>query len=115
MRLSRCRQCGEPIIFALVGNQQGKPASRMPLNPAPDPAGNVACYRNAAYTLVGRVLGKKQALGYERVYMPHFATCKKPVGKRPENSPAEPTPKGVTSLNEWLARKRNGKPRTRHA
>jgi hypothetical protein len=99
--MSYCRECQQPILFAVVSNKQGKPPSRMPLNHKPDPAGNVACYRDGTGTMVGRVLGKGQErVGYERVYMPHFATCAKRAGKASANMPAD-MPPGVTGLDEW--------------
>jgi len=85
--------CGAAIVFAAVGNSQGRRPARMPLNVRQDPAGNVAVYRDAAGSLVGRVLGKDAAaVGYERLYMPHAATCRKET--------AGPPP-GVTSLDAW--------------
>lgn len=93
--MSTCRECQQPILFAVVSNREGRAPSRMPLDPRPDPAGNVACYRDGTGRLLGRVLGKGQErAGYERVYMPHFATC--PARQKP----AEPPP-GVTGLEEW--------------
>jgi hypothetical protein len=93
--MSTCRACGERIVFAVVGNKQGRPPSRMPLNPDPDPAGNVAVYKEATGALVGRVLGKdKQPLGYERLMMPHFATC-------PKRSQPQQLPQNVTQLDAW--------------
>jgi len=109
-RLASCRSCGKTILFAIVTNRQGKPPSRMPLDPSPDPGGNVASYRDATGTRVGRVLGKNgKALGFERLYMPHFATCEKRA-TRPGgiNPPPSSLPPGVTSLNTW---RRTRKPR----
>ena len=101
-----CRRCGRPVIFAVVSNKQGKPHSRMPLDPKPDPGGNVAVMQDVTGTLVGRVLGKSAALGYETVHMPHFptTTCKLP-------EPAlVPAPEGVTFLDAWrTARAANAK------
>lgn len=48
----------------------------MPLNPRPDPAGNVAAYRDGTGRWCARVLHKdEQPAGWQRRYMPHFATC----------------------------------------
>jgi hypothetical protein len=50
----------------------------MPLNPHPDPGGNVAAYKDHTGTVRCRTLGKgQQAAGFERIYMPHAATCEK--------------------------------------
>lgn len=107
-----CRRCGRPVIFAIVSNKQGKPRSRMPLDPKPDPGGNVAVMQDVTGTLVGRVLGKSAALGYEAVHMPHFpgTTCKLPE--------PVPVPEGVTFIDAWRkaraasgkAKRRRGKP-----
>lgn len=99
-----CRECGKPVLFAIVSNRQGKPPSRMPLDPRPDPAGNVACYRDGTGAMVGRVLGKgEEKTGYERMWMPHFATCAR-------RQKAAPQPEGVTGLDEWKrARAEHGK------
>ena len=95
--MSTCRKCQKTIVFAVVSNRDGRPPSRMPLDPVPSEDGNVAVYRDAAGGLVGRVLGKgEKAAGYQRLFMPHFATCK------PQDV-AEPAslPPGVTSLAKW--------------
>lgn len=105
-RLATCRECGRPIVFARVSNKTGRPPGRMPLNPDPDPDGNVAVYRDAAGALVARVVGKGgPCLGYERLMMPHFATCEKRAAPSPAGTPsnegAKQEPPGVTSLDAW--------------
>ena len=100
-RLAVCRECGKPVVFARVSNKAGKPPGRMPLNPDPDPAGNVAVYRDVAGALVARVVGKGgPCLGYERLMMPHFATCEKRDTSLTSGSKTG-TPPGVTSLDVW--------------
>ncbi len=93
MRLSLCRKCQQPIIFALVGNKEGRRPSRMPLDPKPAADGNVACYKDATGQMLGRVLGNSKPVAYERLYMPHFATCK---AVEPVTLPAN-----VTQIDEW--------------
>ena len=79
----RCDTCGQPIIFVVVMNNQGRKPARMPLNAHPDPAGNVAVRTDATRTRIGRVLGKGQhAAGGETLYTPHFATCTNPRAHR---------------------------------
>lgn len=97
MKLSVCRACRKPIVFAVVANKAGRPPGKMPLNPRPDPDGNVAAYQDVTGSLVGRVVGKGgDHLGYERIYMPHAATCEK------RDPPAPPAPpEGVTFLDQW--------------
>lgn len=66
-----CGECLEPVTWAWTA--LGK---RLPLNPAPDPDGNAAAYRDGTGRWCARILRKnEQPLGYERRYMPHFATC----------------------------------------
>lgn len=110
MRLSTCRACGKPVTFALVANKAGTPPKRMPLNVRPDPDGNVAAYKDATGTLIGRVVGKGgEHLGYERLMMPHFATCEKRAAPSPAETPsnrgAKQEPPGVTFLDRYRAAK----------
>jgi hypothetical protein len=100
MRLAVCRKCRKPITFAVVANKTGQPPRRMPLDPTPNPDGNVAVYKTETGTLTGRVVGKGgDHLGYERLMMPHFATCE----KRADTNATEftPRPEGVTFLAEF--------------
>lgn len=75
----------------------------MPLNPDPDPAGNVAVYQDGTGRRIGRVLGNSQPLGYEHIYMPHAATCVHPQVQQARD--------GITSLTEYR-RNQRGKRRT---
>jgi len=95
----RCRRCGAPVLLAVTA------AGRLqPLNPQPDPAGNVAVYRNAAGSWRARVPNKAlPALPYERIHMPHHATCKPPATVTP--GPAQ-FPAGVVSLAEHRRKRR---------
>lgn len=78
-----CESCHAPIIFAVVHNQAGHKPARMPLNAEPDPAGNVACFRDVTGTLQGRVLSRGQhPAAHETRYMTHFATCTRPEAHR---------------------------------
>ena len=75
-----CDKCHAPVLWALTPLNK-----RMPLNPAPDPGGNVAAYRDGTGRLRCRVLRKdEQPAGYERRYMPHFATCPACAKERPQ-------------------------------
>lgn len=71
-----CRLCGEQIAFIrTMASETGRGGRLMPLNPEPDPAGNVAVrYPDRLY---GRVLRKDEHHDEhaERLYMPHVATC----------------------------------------
>ena len=100
-RLVTCRECGKPVVFARVSNKTGKPPGSMPLNPDPDPGGNVAVYKDVTGRLVARVVGKGgPCLGYEQLMMPHFATCEKRDTSLKSGSKTGTSP-GVTSLDAW--------------
>lgn len=69
-RPAKCRECSAPITWATTaqGNQ-------MPLDPGPDPTGNVAYYRSQG-AIFARVVTKDQPIQeHETPGMPHFATC----------------------------------------
>jgi hypothetical protein len=73
-----CRSCGADIEFVVVANNQGRKPARMPLNPHPDPTGNVAVLTTSSGGKNGRVLNKnQQPAPYETLYQSHFATCPK--------------------------------------
>jgi hypothetical protein len=103
MRTATCRQCRQPVLFVVVSNKEGRPPSRMPVDPAPDPAGNVAVHKDVTGTLVGRVLGNSAPLGYERVHMPHFptTTCQPVHPQVEEARRAAELPEGVTQIAAW--------------
>lgn len=80
-----CREpgCGQEIIFGF----NVKTKNHIPLNPRPDPAGNMACYTDGTGTFRARVPTAEDRIdGFERLYMPHAATCaarKKPATEPP--------------------------------
>lgn len=68
----RCDGCPQEIVWAVTRDNK----KRMPLNAGQDEAGNVAAYVDHTGRLVARVLRKNEVPeGFERRYMPHFATC----------------------------------------
>lgn len=82
-RLSECRDCADPIVFALLDT-----GSRIPLNPLPDPAGNVAA-RAVGGRIYGYVVSASKPLRVDHTaMMPHAATCR----SRPRPQPATPAP-----------------------
>lgn len=84
-----CDSCNTKILFIVCMNNAGRKPKRMPLNPEPDEAGNVAVRVDGTGTRIGRVLGKGQkALPGEVLYTPHFATCKRPNAHRRRRSEA---------------------------
>lgn len=85
-RLAECRSCTLPIRFVQLGT-----GNKMPVNPKPNPAGNVAT-RLIGGQLHGRVVGARSrpAVPGEVLYMAHFATCDGRPKKQPAKAPAEP-------------------------
>ena len=76
--MTRCDLCGARIVFArTLASETGTGGKRMPLDPEPNPDGNVAVRRLDRRRLVARVLGKGEShdIYAEQLYMPHFATC----------------------------------------
>ena len=83
-----CSRCFAPIVWAIT-----QASKRQPLDAAPDPAGNVAAYRDVADNWRARSLRDgEEPLRYERRMMPHFATCPQPASRqpRPGSPPADP-------------------------
>ncbi len=71
-------RCSCPLLMATVTSEKDGQVkvSRMPLDPQPNPLGNVAAYKDASGRIQARVLKKGEVpASHERVYMPHFATC----------------------------------------
>ena len=90
-----CTSCQAPIIFIVVMNNDGHKPKRMPVNPKPDPGGNVAVRVDGTGTRIGRVLvGDQKPAGGERRYCPHFATCTNPERHR-RRPPKPPAPRGA--------------------
>ena len=82
-RLAECRDCADPIVFAQLDT-----GSRIPLNPLPHAAGNVAV-RLVGGSLYGYVVAgdKPYRPDHDRM-MPHAATCR----SRPKREAATPDP-----------------------
>lgn len=85
-RLTECRDCASPITFATLDT-----GSRIPLNPLPNAAGNVAV-RLVGGALHGYVIAdaKPYRPDHDRM-MPHAATCR----SRPARIPEQRTPSDV--------------------
>lgn len=90
IRQSTCNRvgCGQPIIFGF----NPKTRNRIPLNPRPDPAGNQACRVDVHGSLLARVPTDEDRIEpFERLYMPHFATCKGQQPPKPGSPVRLPT------------------------
>jgi hypothetical protein len=73
-----CGRCPAQVLWARLPS--GK---TMPLDPAPDPAGTVAAYRDGLGAWRAHVLtdGERPA-PFEKRYVTHFATCAPTVALR---------------------------------
>jgi hypothetical protein len=87
-----CRRPGCRRSIRFVTTKNGK---QMPIDVTPDESGNVAVYVDETGTWRGRVLGGAAPHRWERVYMPHAATCaaRQPTPRR--------LPAGVVSLDQY--------------
>ncbi len=83
------RPCGQKVRW--TETEAGVPFA---VNLAPDPGGNVAVFRDVRGKLRSRrVTDDRPLLPYERLMMPHVATCKAPPKpKPPPRRPPRPTP-----------------------
>lgn len=74
-----CKDCGAEIVFAKTNKGHW-----MPLDPQPNPAGNVAAYRDIESVVRCRVVTQAEPiLPYEHPAMPHKATCAGPPAAPP--------------------------------
>jgi hypothetical protein len=103
-----CPHCGQPVLRAITAAGR-----RQLLNPEPDPAGNVAASRDGTYTWRARVPNAEMTiLSYERLYMPHAATCKNwpprtsQVKVVPAPTRSGPIPSNVVFLGEYRRTRR---------
>jgi len=86
VRLFECRDCADPIVFVSLDT-----GSRIPVQPRPNPAGNVAA-RPTAGRLYGYVVAAAKPLrpGYE-LRLPHAAVCRSRPRREPAATP-QPAP-----------------------
>ncbi|TDD37830.1 hypothetical protein E1287_07155 [Actinomadura sp. KC06] len=72
-----CRLCSQPVIFALTES-----GAYQPLDPEPNPKGNVLAFKDALGAWRARSLASVEGDArhpLEKTFMPHFATCKGPA------------------------------------
>jgi len=98
-----CRECYQPIIFVEVFSKRREQNSNMPVDPRPNPEGNVAVLRDPVdRRLRGRVLGRGSEPGRgEVLYMPHKASC--PVEARLRAQKAAQPQSSVAQQDAWRA------------
>ena len=74
----RCHDCQQRVRWCLTEG-----ARRMPVDPEPNPAGNLVRAGTLNGTPIVHVVTKDEEVpAGEPRYMPHFATCTGPRGKR---------------------------------
>lgn len=89
-----CRTCRKPVLRAVT--QAGRIQD---LNPEPDPAGNTAVYRDAPGTWRARRPTTDDPVHpWERIHMPHAATCTGVPPLMPTRHSPAVLPEGVVSL-----------------
>ena len=82
-RRSVCMACHREVVWTVT--DAGK---RLAVDPAPDAAGNTAVYRDATGTYRSRRPSEELPIAaWEKLYVPHVATCparhRMPTQKRP--------------------------------
>jgi hypothetical protein len=96
-----CELCRTRIVWAITANGR-----RIPLDPGENADGNQAAYRDHTETMRTRQLRKdEEPLGFERRYMPHFATCPKRKPAAPSSAPAR-LPANVIPITRASSRRR---------
>ena len=67
---TKCRACGQPIIWATTKNDK-----MMPIDAEPDPAGNVELHGDRGVRFARVHAGPPGMFDDWTAYMPHHATC----------------------------------------
>ncbi|MBT3164029.1 hypothetical protein HTV80_13005 [Streptomyces sp. Vc74B-19] len=75
-----CPDCRAPVLWTIT--EAGR---RLAVDPTPNELGNTAAYRDGVGTLRSRRPSEElPLLPYERLYMPHVATCAVHVTGQPD-------------------------------
>ena len=94
MRASRCPQCGAQVLWTVT--EAGR---RLPVDAAPDPAGNTAVHRDGTGAYRSRRPTAELPLtGWERLHTPHVATCTGPGLRAGVVPQTRRLPEGVADL-----------------
>ncbi|MFB7776881.1 hypothetical protein [Streptomyces bauhiniae] len=92
--ITPCHDCRRPILWTIT--EAGK---RLAVDPDPDPAGNTAVHRDGTgATRSRRPSAELPLCGWERLHMPHVATC-------PQRTQQLTLPAGVTRLADYRRKK----------
>lgn len=84
-QITTCKRCKAPIVWArTVASETGPGGRPMPLDPYPNPEGNVAVRAAIGGRLLARVLTKDEDHDHraEQRAMPHAATCGVEAGRQ---------------------------------
>lgn len=82
MNVTRCRSCGQKIIWTTT--ERGK---HMPVDAEPHPAGNITLIPRADGGATAHVLQKFESAGGAALYRSHFATCVNAADWRRKDTP----------------------------
>lgn len=88
-----CADCHREVLWTVT--ESGK---RLAVDPEPNPDGNAAVYRDGIGTTKSRrPTDEMPLMGWERLHVPHIATCR---ARRAAPAPARPgaLPSGVADL-----------------
>ncbi|PSK52411.1 hypothetical protein B0E38_04737 [Streptomyces sp. 111WW2] len=97
-RPAQCGACGSDVLWTIT--DAGK---RLAVNARPDPEGNTAAYRDGTGTWRSRRPTDELPMApWERLYMPHVATCS---ARRPAEPPETTRCLGVINLADERRRR----------
>ncbi len=79
--LARCRRCGTSVHWTITAA-----GARLAVDQGPSALGNTAIYRDGTGTIRSRrPTADLPLLPYERLHLPHAATC---IARSPESNPS---------------------------
>lgn len=95
--------CSGPTCAAVIRWAVTREGRRMPLNPEPDPAGNVVIETNPAGEVRARVLTGPELPAQGEAWMPHWKTCPdSPVFQRLQRATAPRCRACRSGMDPWL-------------
>ncbi|MFI0827204.1 hypothetical protein ACH4Q7_22425 [Streptomyces roseolus] len=96
MTSSYCADCRRPVLWTITAAGR-----RFAVDPDPDPGGNTAVYRDGTGTRRSRRPSDELPLmSYERLHIPHIATCPGRPAPLPQPRPAV-LPQGVADFGAY--------------
>jgi hypothetical protein len=92
-----CPDCGDEVLVAITAAGR-----RQLLNPEPDEKGNTAAYQTGVGGWRARVPNADlPLLPYERIFMPHPATCDRRLARPAPTPLLQPSVAGKDTLRGW--------------